>query len=154
MRTLPQGMATVLQRFYRLFTKPTWRHVQILLVGAVLCRGARRISTVLRVMGLSHEKRFEKYHRVLNRAKWNSMTGAKILLGLLLQILPTSFPLLVVVDDTIERRNGRKIKAKGCYRDSCRSTEVNVITCYGLKWVCFMVIMPLPWCQRPWHCHL
>jgi hypothetical protein len=124
--------------------------MQVLLIGAILCQGARRVSTILRVMGLAQEKRFEKYHRVFNRAKWNSVTGSKILLGLLLQLLPSSHPLLIVVDDTIERRSGKKIKAKGCYRDACRSTEAVVITCFGLKWICFMLIVPLPWCQRPW----
>jgi len=104
----------------------------------------------LRVMGLSHEERFEKYHRVFNRAKWNSMAGAKILLGLIVQLLPATFPLLIVVDDTIERRQGTKIKAKGCYRDACRSSEKKVVTCFGLKWVCLMLIVPLPWCHRPW----
>lgn len=150
MRALPQGMVDVLQYFTRLFTRPTWQHMLVLLTGAILCQGARRVSTILRIMGLSQEKRFEKYHRVFNRAKWNSVTGAKILLGLLLPLLPASLPILIVVDDTIERRNGKKIKAKGCYRDACRSTEENVITCYGLKWVCLMLIVPLPWCKRPW----
>ena len=74
----------------------------------------------------------------------------KILLGLLVQLLPASFPILIVVDDTIERRKGKKIKAKGCYRDAVRSTEKVVVKCFGLKWVCLMVIVPLPWCQRPW----
>lgn len=101
-------------------------------------------------MGLSQEKRFEKYHRVLNRAKWDSLASAKILLGLLVQILPASLPILIVVDDTIERRSGKKIKAKGCYRDACRSTEKLVVKCFGLKWVCLMMIVPLPWCKRPW----
>ena len=55
-----------------------------------------------------------------------------------------------MVDDTIERRSGKKIRAKGCYRDACRSTEATVVTCFGLKWVCFMLIVPLPWCKRPW----
>ena len=101
-------------------------------------------------MGLSGDKRFGKYHRVLNRAQWNSMAGAKILLGLLVVLLPASAPILIVVDDTIERRTGRKIKAKGCYRDACRSTESVVVTCFGLKWVCLMLIVELPWCNRPW----
>lgn len=99
------------------------------------------------MMGLSQIKRFEKYHRVLNRAKWNGVTSAKILLGLLIKILLDSFPILIVVDDTIERRRGKKIKAKGCYRDACRSTEKLVIKCFGLKWVCLMLIVPLPWCN-------
>ena len=74
-------MVIVLNAFSLLFTLPTWDHVQLLLTGAILCQGARRVSSILRV-GLSQEKRFEKYHRVLNRAKWDSMMGAKILLGL------------------------------------------------------------------------
>jgi hypothetical protein len=143
-------MATTLKPFTSLFTVPTWKHMLVLLTGASLCQGARRVSSILRIMGLSQEKRFEKYQRVLNLAKWNSIACAKILLGLLVQILPASLPILIVVEDTIERRNGRKIKAKSCYRDACRSTQKLVVKCYGLKWVCFMLIVPLPWCKRPW----
>lgn len=147
---LSRAASSVFNAFSILFTGPTWDHVQVLLTGAILCQGARRVSSILRVMGLSQEKRFEKYHRVLNRAQWNSMMGAKILLGLLVKLLPESWPILIVVDDTIERRSGEKIKAKGCYRDACRSTQKLVIKCFGLKWVCLMLIVPLPWCTRPW----
>lgn len=147
---LSRAASSVFNAFSILFTGPTWDHVQVLLTGAILCQGARRVSSILRVMGLSQEKRFEKYHRVLNRAQWNSMAGAKILLGLLVKLLPESWPILIVVDDTIERRSGKKIKAKGCYRDACRSTQKLVIKCFGLKWVCLMLIVPLPWCTRPW----
>lgn len=150
MQSLPRGMAAVFNSFSHLFTKPTWVHVQVLLMGAILCQGARRVSSILRVMGLSQEKRFEKYHRVLNRAKWKGMAGAKILSGLLVKLLPATLPILILVDDTIERRSGKKIKAKGCYRDACRSTQKLVIKCFGLKWVCLMLIVPLPWCKRSW----
>lgn len=147
---LSRAAFSVFNVFSILFTGPTWDHVQVLLTGAILCQGARRVSSILRVMGLSQERRFEKYHRVLNRAQWNSMAGAKILLGLLVKLLPESWSILIVVDDTIERRSGKKIKAKGCYRDACRSTQKLVIKCFGLKWVCLMLVVPLPWCTRPW----
>ena len=132
MSALPRHIATVFNAFSTLFTLPTWKHTQVMLIGAILCQGARRVSSILRIMGLSHETRFEKYHRVLNRARWNSIHGAKILLGLLVSLIPDSLPLLIVVDDTIERRSGKKIKAKGCYRDACRSTEEVVVKCFGL----------------------
>lgn len=135
MQQLPRGITSIFNTFSVMFTLPTWEHVQVLLTGAILCQGARRVSSIVRVMGLVHEKRFEKYHRVLNRAQWNSMLGAKILLGLLVVLLSSSFPILIVVDDTIERRGGKKIKAKGCYRDACRSTEEMVITCFGLEFL-------------------
>jgi len=150
MPSLPRGIAIVFNTFSTLFTLPTWEQVQVLLAGAILCQGNRRVSSILQVMGLSQEKRFEKYHRVFNRAKWNSLAGSKILLGLLVQLLPPFLPLLIVVDDTIERRQGKKITAKGCYRDAVRSSEKVVVKCFGLKWVSLMLIVSLPWCKRPW----
>src|SRR2546427_2109237 len=150
MPPLPAAIIAVLLPFAPMFSRPVWRHVQVLLIGAVLCRGPRTVAAVLRVIGLGHEKRFEKYHRVLSRARWSGLQGSKILLGLLVQLLPSSWPLLIGTDDTLERRRGQKITAKGCYRDAVRSTAKHVVTCFGLKWVAMMVIVPLPWSPRPW----
>ena len=57
---------------------------------------------------------------------------------------------MIEVDDTVERRNGRQIKAKGRYRDAVRSTKGTVVKCYGLKWISLMLLVPLPWSSRPW----
>jgi DDE superfamily endonuclease len=141
---------SVLAVFASHFTKPTWKNLQTLFMGAILCRGPRRITSILRVMGLMHEKNFSKYHRILSYVKWNGLTLSKILLGLLIQILPDSWPILIAVDETLERRKGKKIKAKGVYRDAVRSSQSMVVTCFGLKWECMMLIVPLPWCKRPW----
>ncbi len=140
----------VLAAFSSEFSRPTWKNIQTLLTGAILCRGARRISSVLRVMGLSSVRNYSKYHRVLSRAKWNSLTLAKILFGLLVELLPDSWPILIAVDETLERRKGKKIKAKGAYRDAVRSSQSKVVTSFGLKWECMTLIVPLPWCKRPW----
>lgn len=141
---------TVLAAFSSQFTRPTWNNLQTLFFGAILCRGARRVSSILRVMGLANEINFSKYHRVLSHARWNGLASSKILLGLLIQILPVSWPILIAVDETLERRKGKKIKAKGVYRDAVRSSQSKVITSFGLKWECMMLIVPLPWCKRPW----
>jgi hypothetical protein len=69
---------------------------------------------------------------------------------MLVLLLPASWPIVVGADETIERRRGRKITAKGCYRDAVRSTEKHVITCFGLKWIAMMLLVPLPWSSRPW----
>jgi len=150
MLPLPETIIALLVPFAPMFTKPVWSHVQVLLIGAMLGRGPRTVASVLRVMGLCHERRFEKYHRVLNRARWSGLQGAKILLGLLIVLLPAQWPLLVAVDETIERRSGAKIKAKGCYRDAVRSTQKGVVKCYGLKWISMMLLVPLPWSRRVW----
>ena len=110
------------------FNRPTWKNMQTLLLGAILCRGARRVSNILRVMNLSQEANFGKYHRVLNRAAWDGLVLSKILLGLLIKLLPESWPILVAVDETLERRQGKKIKAKGVYRDAVRSSQSHLVT--------------------------
>jgi hypothetical protein len=147
---LPEAIIAVWVPFAALFTQPVWRQVQVLWMGAMLCRGPRTVASVLRVMGLGGERRFETYHRVLNRARWSGLQGAKILLGLLIAILPQDWPLEIVADETLERRNGRRIQAEGRYRDAVRSTKGTVVKCYGLKWISLMLLVPLPWSTRPW----
>jgi uncharacterized membrane protein len=147
---LPEAIIAVLLPFAALFTKPIWPHVQVLWAGAILCRGPHTVAAVLRVVGLGLEQRFEKYHRVLSRARWSGLLGAKILLGLMVPLLPREWPVVVGIDETIERRQGRKIKAKGRYRDAVRSTGKEVVKCYGLKWISLMLLVPLPWSTRVW----
>jgi hypothetical protein len=140
----------VLAPFAGLFSPSVWGYAQVLVAGALLCQGPRTVAAVLRVMGLSREPRFERYHRVLSRARWSGLQAAKILLGLLIRLLPARWVPLVAVDDTVERRGGKRIKAKGCYRDAVRSTRNHVVKCFGLKWVSLMLLVRLPWCSRPW----
>lgn len=148
--SLPVQIISILAPFSQLFSAPTWKKAQFLCVGAILCQGARRISSILHVMGIADHKRFERYHRFLNRDQWNSLLGAKILLGLLISLVPKHHSLIIVFDETIERRKGKNIKAKGCYRDAVRSTQKHVVTCFGLKWLPFCLIVKLPWSKRPW----
>ena len=150
MMSLPEAIIAVWAPFAGLFTQPVWHHVQILWMGAVRCRGPRTVASVLRVMGLGGERRFAKYHRVLNRARWSGLQGAKILLGLLIVLLPAWVPLEIGVDETSERRKGQRIHAKGRYRDAVRSTKGTVVQCYGLQWISLMRRVPLPWSTRPW----
>jgi hypothetical protein len=150
MPPLPEMIIAVLAPFAGLFSSTVWSHAQVLIIGAILCQGPRTVAAALRVMGLGQEPRFERYHRVLNRARWSGLQAAKILLGLLIRLLPPPWVPLVVVDDTVERRQGKRIKAKGCYRDAVRSTRNHVVKCFGLKWVCLMLLVRLPWSSRLW----
>ena len=150
MPPLPEMIIAVLAPFAGLFSATVWGHAQVLVIGAILCQGPRTVAAVLRVMGLGQEPRFERYHRVLSRARWSGLQAAQILLGLVIQLLPAHWVPLLVVDDTVERRRGKRIKAKGCYRDAVRSTATHVVKCFGLKWLSLMVLVRLPWCSRPW----
>ena len=148
---LPDTILQVLAPFAPLFSDRVWRQAQILLLGAMLTPGARTVTAALRVMGLATERHFTNYHRVLNRATWSARQGSRILLGVMITLLvPPGATIVFGADDTIERRSGRQIKAKGCYRDAVRSSKNHVIRCFGLKWVSMMLLVPVPWSRRVW----
>src|SRR6266702_2676712 len=136
MPPLPEAIIQVLAPFAPLFSHRVWLHAQVLLLGAMVAPGARTVTAALRAMGLAAERRFTNYHRVLNRATWSARQASRILLGLLITLLvPPGAAIVFGADDTVERRSGRKIKAKGCYRDAVRSSNKHIIRCFGLKWV-------------------
>jgi DDE superfamily endonuclease len=151
MPPLPEAIILVLAPFAPLFSHRVWLHAQVMLLGAMLAPGARTVTAALRVMGLAAERHFTNYHRVLNRATWSARHGSRILLGLLItQLVPPGATIVLGADDTVERRSGRKITAKGCYRDAVRSSKKHVIRCFGLKWVSMMLLVPVPWSRRVW----
>ena len=147
---MPAEIITVLTVFAPLMTSAAWSKAQEMILGALLCKGAVRVTSILRMLGKEEEPRFEKYHRVLNRDRWSCALMGKILLGLLIAMLPQNAPIIVLIDETLERRKGKKIKAKGYYRDAVRSSEKRVVACMGLKWISMMLLVPLPWSKRPW----
>jgi DDE superfamily endonuclease len=151
MPSLPAEMIVLLAPFAQLFSDRVWQQAQVLVVGAMLTLGKRTVSSCLRVMGLAGETHFTNYHRVLNRAQWATVQAGKILLGVLVTVfVPPGAVIVLGADDTVERRWGRKIKAKGCYRDAVRSSRKHVVHCFGLKWVSLMLLVPVPWAQRVW----
>jgi DDE superfamily endonuclease len=151
MRTLPVEMIRVLAPFAPLFSKRVFEHVQVLLMGTVLAPGKRTISSALKAMGLDQQKQFHRYHRVLSRAKWSSMEVSRVLLELLVEaFVPEGGPLVVGVDETLERRQGKKIAAKGIYRDPVRSSHGHFVKASALRWVCLTLLAPVPWASRVW----
>ena len=150
MLTLHAEYITILGAFARLFSKRIWEHARILLMGAILSPAERTVTAALRVMGLSQEKHFQNYHRVFNRAIWSSLEASRILLGLLISTFAISGPIILGLDDTIERRRGSKIKAKGIYRDPVRSSHSHMMKASGLRWLSLMLLASVPWAKRVW----
>ena len=147
---VPPAIVSLMAAFRDFFTAPVWDHVLVLVTGAVLTPGKRTVSAVLRIMGLSGAADFALYHHVLSQAHWDSRIIARKLLSLILERLLPAGPVIIGIDDTIERRWGQKIAARGIYRDPVRSTHGHFVKASGLRWLAFMVMIPLPWAIRHW----
>ncbi len=147
---IPPVLAGWLSAFRDCFTAPVWRHVLVLVAGVVLAPGKRTVSQALRVMGLASSSGFGRYHEVLNRARWNSRAVARRLLAQVLDVFLPAGDVVIGIDDTIERRWGAKIKARGIYRDPVRSSHGHFVKASGLRWLSLMVIVPIPWASRRW----
>ena len=151
MLTLPVAIVPILAPFATLFTNPTWQKAQLLLVGAILATGQRTVAAALRVMGRSDQDDYARYHEVLNRAVWSPREAARILLVLLLQYLDRGDgPLIFGIDETLERRRGAKIRARGIYRDAVRSSRHQLVKSSGLRWISLMWLGHVPWSGRHW----
>jgi hypothetical protein len=141
---------TLLAYFAPLFTARTWGYVPALVAGRLLTPHRRQVSTALRALGLARVSWFQSFHRVLNRAVWSPLAVSRVLLGLLVAAFVPEGPVVVGLDHTIERRRGAKIAAKGIYHDPVRSSRSQRVTASGLRWVCLMLLVPIPWAQRVW----
>ncbi len=148
---LPGKIIQVLRPFEEVFSKRVWKWAKVLLIGAILAPGERTVAAILRVMGLQTERHFQNYHRVLNRAKWSSREPSRILLVLLISVfVPENTPVVIGIDETIERRRGSKIAARGIYRDAVRSSKEFFVKTSGLRWISMMLLTPIPWAGRVW----
>jgi len=152
MLNLPGWMITILTNFAPvIYEQSTGYKVEIMVAGAILLTGKRTVSAVLRVMGLSQERNYAKYHHVLSRASWSGLEVSQILLRLLLKTFSDGNGLLVFgIDETIERRRGERIAAKGIYRDPVRSSKSHFVKASGLRWISLMWLTTIPWAQRLW----
>jgi hypothetical protein len=150
MLPLPEDMFALLAPFAPLFSRRVWRSVPVVVVGAIVAPGRRMVSSVLRAVGLAQIRRFQNYHRVLSRATWSSLKASRILLGTLVATFAPEGPLVLGIDETIERRRGKKITAAGIYRDPVRSSRSHFVKVNGLRWISLMLLVPLPGAGRVW----
>src|SRR3954465_11486661 len=154
MMTIPPPLPAILRHWMAglldAFSPRTQGQVLTLVAGAILAPGRRTVASALRVMGLAEAPTFTSYHRVLNRHGWSSRELARRLLRLLVRRLVPEGPIIVGLDDTLERRRGAKIKAKGIYRDPVSSSHSHFVKASGLRWLSLMLLAPVPYASRVW----
>jgi len=136
--------------FAPLFSKPVFNRVKVLLTGAILSPHTRTVANALRVMGFADDKHFQQFHRVLGRAQWSCLALSRILVDLIIKSFALSGEVVIGFDETIERRRGKQIKARGIYRDAVRSSHSHLVKTSGLRWLSFMVLTEVGFARRVW----
>ncbi len=136
--------------FAPLFTQPTFSNARRLVIGALLSPGRRTVAAALRISGLEALRTFQNYHRVLSRARWKPLQASRTLLFLLIVAFAARGPLVIGLDETIERRWGRKIAKRGIYRDPVRSSRGHFVKASGLRWISVMLLVRVPFADRVW----
>src|SRR5258708_23953232 len=115
MLVLPNDIMALLAPFAPLFSSRVWRHIPVLVGGAILAPGRRMVSSVLRTLGLTQLPSFQTSHRVLNRAVWSSRGASRILFGLLVATFVPAGPPVRGVDATIARAPATRVAAPLIY---------------------------------------
>lgn len=141
----------VLEPFRAEFTPPTWARVVTLILGTILARGRRTVAAALRQMGLHDDPNFSSYHQVFNRAAWSPRKLARRLLSAaIIAFVPKSVGLTFAIDETLERRWGKKIRIRGHYRDPLASSKERSVSASGIRWIVLALVVTVPWASRPW----
>ena len=143
--------STLLAPFQSLFSAPTWRKAQRLLIGTLLACGRRTVTAALRHTGQGDTASFSLYHQVFNRARWSALKGSRCLLSMLVQTSGAAGgSLTFVIDETLERRWGRRISKRGHYRDPLASSRKRTVSTSGLRWIVLTLVITPPWTTRCW----
>jgi DDE superfamily endonuclease len=149
--SLSEPMMSVLCEFESAFSQPTWRKVQVLILGTLLARGRRTVTAALRQMGLGEASNFSRYHQVLNRARWSALAlSRRLLVRLVRTFVAVGGELTFAIDETLERRWGHRINIRGHYRDPLASSKQRSVATSGVRWIVLTLIITPPWTQRAW----
>ena len=140
--SLPLPIMRVLTPFRSAFTAPTWETALVLLVGTLLARGRRTVAAALRQTGHAEDEHFSSFHQVLNRARWSALDlSRRLLRAIVAAFLAGDEAVTVVIDETLERRWGRRITKRGHYQDPLLSSKGVAVSNSGLRWIlCAMVV--------------
>lgn len=149
--SLSEPMRSVWCAFESAFSQPAWRKVQVLILGTLLARGRRTVAAALRQMGLHEAATFSLSHHVLNRACWSALgLRRRLLVRLGRTFVAAGGELTCVIDETPERRWGRRIAKRGQDRNPLASSQQRSVATSGVRWIVLTWVITPPWTRRSW----
>jgi hypothetical protein len=151
MPTPSSVIVQLLAPFAVALTRPALAKLQLLVQGGILAPGRRTVCAALAACGLGQSRRFGTFHRFFNRDRWSALRLSQLLLRLLVAaFLTAGEPLILLVDETLERRQGRHIAYQRWFRDPVRSEGSRMVHSRGIRWLCACLLVRVPWSARPW----
>jgi ribosomal protein L28 len=143
---LPAEVIPILSHFAPAFTQPSYEKGVTLVIGTLLARGRRTVTSALRAVGKGEDRGWSKYHHLLNRCQWSGLQVSQLLVCLIVTtFVQTGEWVTIAVDETLERRWGPQIRKRGHWRDSLASSRKMNVSTSGLRWLVFAVVIHVPW---------
>lgn len=146
--TLPGTLSGVLMTLRSCFTAPTFTTFAALVAGLFAQPVGRTVCGMLTGAGLARFWQHCRAHRFFSAAKWCPQQVGLVLAELIVtHLLPAGAPILLVVDDTLFRRRGKKVHGVGWWHDGSAAGQAKLG--FGNSWVVVAIIVTLPFLSRP-----
>jgi hypothetical protein len=147
---VPKAFQDLIQSFSSAFSRPSFLRMSWLTVTAILTRGPRTVSNMIRTLEHFSFGHASSFHRFFSRRRWENWSLGKTLTTLILSLIPEDQPVYLAGDDTVDGHPGRHVYGKGCHRDAVRSSHKRLVYRWGHKWVVLSVLIQFPWSKRRW----
>jgi hypothetical protein len=132
---LTSTMDASIQQFASCFTKPTLDTFRVIVTGWLLGGGRRTVTHVLLMGDGLRIKTFSCYHRFFSKARWTIDSMGRVIVAMVLKFIPQNAPIVAAVDDTLNRKTGKRIWAAGMHHDPILSKGKRCVFSFGHNWV-------------------
>ena len=109
MGSISQAAEPLLQALAGAFTRPTFQRFTVLWFAAILTRGRRTVTNLLRTVGPLTPGHPSRDHRVFSRCRWSSWRLARALTGYIIRHWYPQGSIGLVGDETVDEHRGQKV---------------------------------------------
>ncbi|MCH7595426.1 MAG: transposase [Planctomycetes bacterium] len=132
---LTSTMDASIQQFASCFTKPSFQTFRVIVAGWLLGGGRRTVTHVLLAGDGLKIKTFSCYHRFFSKARWTIDSMGRVIVSMVLKFIPKDTPIVAAIDDTLNRKTGKRIWAAGMHHDPILSKGKRCLFSFGHNWV-------------------
>ena len=131
---LTSTMDASIRQFASCFTKPSLETFRVIVTGWLLAGGRRTVTHVLLVGDGLRIKTFSCYHRFFSQARWTIDSMGRVIVTMVLALIPQDTPIVTAVDDTLNRKTGKRIWAAGMHHDPILSKGKRCLFSFEHNW--------------------